>query len=153
AAAGDDSKSLDATLNADRQRLREHLRKQLDRPEIREAVFVASPSLEESLDQWFNDPDGVRGQKAERSLVRYFARMTGRATPFGLCAGWAGGQMGETTELSFAGRDEYRRHTRLDMEYVLALAETLSQHPALRPHLTFRPNSTMYRAAGQVRYS
>jgi class I lanthipeptide synthase len=152
-AAGDDAKSLEAALTSDRQRLRGQLRRQLDRPEVREAVFVASPSLDESLDHWRSDPDSPRGQKAERSLVRYFARMTGRATPFGLFAGCAVGRMGETTSLSIAGRDEYRRHTRLDMEYVLALADALAQHPSLRPHLSFRPNSTMYRAAGQVRYS
>ncbi len=153
AEACSDANRLETALAFDRHRLREQLRRYLDRPEIREAVFVASPSLHDSIDEWFKDPDGPRGQKAERSLVRYFARMTGRATPFGLFAGCSVGTIGETTLLAISGREECRRHTRLDMEYVLALAEALARHPALRPQLTFRPNSTMYRAAGQVRYA
>src|SRR5262249_25021304 len=79
--------AVDDALDADRRRLRERLFALVARPEIREALFVASPSLDESLAAWHAQPDGERGQKVERAVVRYLARMAGRPTPFGLFAG------------------------------------------------------------------
>ena len=80
---------------------------------------------------------GEAGQKLERSLVKYFARMAGRATPFGLCAGCSVGTLGEETRLELPPRHEYQRHTRLDMDYLVALTEVLDRDPELRRTLTW----------------
>lgn len=150
ALAGDDA-ALEAALESDRQRLRGRLRELVSRPEVREALFLASPSLEESLGAWGETPESERGQKVERALVRYVSRMTGRATPFGLFAGVSLGAVGERTRLVLGG--EARRHTRLDMDSLLALTEALARHPEWRGALRFRPNSSLYRAAGRLRYA
>ncbi|XYH94967.1 lantibiotic dehydratase [Sorangium sp. So ce1128] len=92
AALGDPAR-LEEAVARDRARLRERLRALAERPEVREALFVASPSFEESLNAWLAGPDTERGLKAEHVLVRYFARMAGRATPFGLFAGWSQGRV------------------------------------------------------------
>src|SRR5712692_9406047 len=76
-ALGDPAR-LEAALAADRVRLRGRLRALLERPEVREALFLASPDLDEGLERWHRDPEGERGQKVERALVRYLARMAGR---------------------------------------------------------------------------
>lgn len=123
------------------------------RPEVRDALFVASPDLEGSLDHWLAAPESERGQKAERALVRYFARMSGRATPFGLFAGWGVGRTGEATRLAIAPRGAGRRHTRLDMDYLFALADALAHDPALRGTWRYLPNSSIYRAGGRLRYA
>jgi thiopeptide-type bacteriocin biosynthesis protein len=122
------------------------------RPEVREALFVASPDLEASLPAWEADPEGERGQRVERALVRYFSRMAGRATPFGLFAGVSLGRVGERTELLLAGRERCERHTRLDMDYLFALTAALVREPELRASLRYTPNSSLYRAAGRLRY-
>jgi thiopeptide-type bacteriocin biosynthesis protein len=141
-------------LEADRARVRQRLRALVDRPEVREALFVASPSLYEALAAWEHAPDSERGRKAERSLVRYVARMCGRATPFGLFAGGAVGDIapGAPTRLRLADLSTYRRHSRLDMDYLFALCEALASDEELRRRLRYRPNSTLYRAAGRLRY-
>ena len=143
---------LEAALAADRNTLRARLTGHLKRPEIREAIFVASPSLDESLDAWLEDPESERGQRVERALVRYFARLAGRPTPFGLFAGCSVGTIGGETRLEIAAQAEYRRHTRLDMDYLFVLADTLSRDAALRRAFTYRPNGGLYRVAGRVRY-
>jgi thiopeptide-type bacteriocin biosynthesis protein len=148
-----DPARLEAALAADRARLRQHLRAAIERPEVREALFVASPDLEERLPVWLREPDGEAGQKMERALVRYFARMAGRATPFGLFAGCSVGTIGRASRLALAERGRYRRHTRLDMDYVVALTEALAREPELRRTLAFHPNTTLYRANGRVRYA
>src|SRR5438309_1623966 len=65
-----DPAGLDEALARDRQTLRARLEHALERPAVREAIFVASPSLDESLPAWREAPDSERGQKVERALVR-----------------------------------------------------------------------------------
>jgi hypothetical protein len=115
-AATDEPESLETALAADRARLRSRLAAWVTRPEVREALFVASPSLDDSFDLWLRDPDSERGQKVERSVVRYFMRLAGRPIPFGLFAGCSTGTLGGQTRLMVEGRERYRRHTRLDMD-------------------------------------
>jgi thiopeptide-type bacteriocin biosynthesis protein len=152
-----DPERLEMALAADRARLRARLEALLARPEILEAVFLASPSLHEGLSAWRKDPDGKKGQRAERALVRYFYRMAARATPFGLFSGCSLGRIEDGTEprlrIAVAPRPAYERHTRLDMDYLFALAEDLGKDRALREELAYRPNSSLYRAAGRLRYA
>jgi len=144
--------ALEAALARDRQRLRERLRKWVEDPVVREALFIASPVLDESLPVWLSEPETERGQKVERTLVRYFSRMAGRATPFGLFAGMAMGRIGEATRLRVSGRETLSRHTRLDMDYVCSLVEKVRREPEVRRALRYVPNSSLYRAAGRIRY-
>ena len=151
-AALDDPTLLESSLSADRTRLRNRLLALVARPIIRDALFVASPDLDESVEVWMRDPDGERGRRIERALVRYFSRMAGRPTPFGLFAGTSIGTIGDRTELIVEGTDRYQRRSRLDMDYLFALADAIARDPALRGGYSLRPNSSLYRAAGRVHY-
>ncbi|KFA93239.1 lantibiotic dehydratase, partial [Archangium violaceum] len=153
AARQGDMDRLEAALAEDRALLRARLQAALARPEIREALFLASPSLDESHDSWKQAPGSERGQKVERALVRYWFRLAGRATPFGLFAGCSVGHLGETTRFALTGRQRYQRHARLDMDYVCTLAERLAALPELREALLYRPNTSLYRAGGRLRYA
>ena len=144
--------TLAEALRRDRARLRERLRQWVEEPVVREALFIASPVLEESLPVWLRAPESERGQKVERTLVRYFARMAGRATPFGLFAGMSLGRLGAHTRLRLCARSALKRHTRLDMDYVCALVEQVRKAPEVRRALRYVPNSSLYRSAGRLRY-
>ena len=143
---------LEAMLARDRAVLRQRLREQVADPVVREALFLASPVLEESLPLWEAEPESERGQKVERTLVRYFMRMAGRATPFGLFAGHSTGRLGASTRLHLSERSALRRHTRLDMDYVCALVEQVRVLPEVRGALRYVPNSSLYRCADRLRY-
>jgi lantibiotic biosynthesis protein len=151
-AVSQDAAALKKALAADRERLRGRLRTLVLRPEVLDALFVASPSLSESLKAWQQEPQSERSRDVERALVRYFERMTTRPTPFGLFAGCSVGQIGRETRLVLEARRTYGRHTRLDMHYLCGLAEALKTAPELRFALEVRPNSSLYRAAGRWRY-
>jgi lantibiotic biosynthesis protein len=140
------------SLEADRAVLRARLQTQVARPEVEEAIFVASPRLAGRIREWLDDPDDAKGVKVERALVRYLSRMTARPTPFGLFAGCSTGTIAETTVLEVAARDEYRRHSRLDMEYLSSLVEELERDPDTRRVLVYRPNSGIYKSGGRLRY-
>ena len=147
-----DTSSLAEALAADRTRLRERLARWVAEPAIAEALYIASPSIHAALGYWHCDPDSRKGRRCERALVRYFARMTSRVTPFGLFAGSTLGEVGTATRLELVPRDAYRRRSRLDLDYVYAVAAALESRGDLARGLTYVPNSSLYAAAGSWHY-
>src|SRR5216684_2193354 len=126
---GDDARLAQA-LASDRAQLRAKLRELVTQPALREALFVASPSLDESLPIWIEAPESERGQKVERTLVRYFTRLSARPTPFGLFAGCSLGRVEDSTRLTLSSRESYLRHTR-DESVSRVLSSTLpKEQPA-----------------------
>jgi lantibiotic biosynthesis protein len=142
-----------ATVHRWCERLRKTLRDWIDVEYVREALFVASPALCDGLAHWRANPDSTRGQKVERALVRYLARMAGRSTPFGLFSGISSGHLGDETRLALAPHGDHERHTRLDNDYLFSLTEALGRDPAVRDCLTYRPNSSLCQLAGGFRYA
>src|SRR2546423_775703 len=125
----------------------------LELPEIDEAIFVASPSLHGQIAKWREKPESAAGQRLERSLCKYIARMAGRSTPFGLFSGVSAGKLGRESKLELAPRAEYRRRTRLDNDYLFVLADVLARDADVRERLVYRPNTSIYRIAGRLRYA
>jgi len=132
----------------DRASSRAGLQRWLDRALVQEALWLASPEFLQSLDLWQREPDSAKGQKLERALYRYLARMTARATPFGAFAACSVGRIADVTHLQLGPASQYRRRSRLDMEYLVALAESLTADPERRQHMSFYPNSSLHLAAG-----
>jgi hypothetical protein len=143
---------LAAAVTRDRERVRGRLRALLSRRLVREAIYVASPDLERAIPLWEADPDSDRGQAVERGLLRYITRMASRPTPFGLFAGIGVGTVADTTRLAVPASDACRRHTRLDMDYLVALAAALSRDEALSASLRFSPNTSLHPCAGRWHY-
>jgi thiopeptide-type bacteriocin biosynthesis protein len=150
--AGDDG-SLREAVATDRALLRRRLEDVVTTPEFRDALFVASPSLAAAVDVWRKEPDSDKGRAAERSLVSYFLRAASRPTPFGLFAGCTTGTIGERTCLRLGERARYRRHTRLDMDYLWALADAVERDARLRPGLDYRPNSSLYQVGDRLLFA
>ncbi len=133
-------------------RLRVRLHALVSEARAREAVFVACPDLVGWVERWRAEPETKRGRNTERALVRYFTRMTGRPVPFGLFAGFSVGLISDSTSLIIEARSKFQRRTRLDFDYLLNLSEEIAASPALKKALVYRPNSSLYRAGGRVRY-
>src|SRR5258708_9838766 len=131
---------------------RVHLHQWVQRPEVAEALWIASPELLESLALWWDNPESPKGEKLEQALYRYLARMTARATPFGAFASCSLGEIAEDTRLELSPLAQCRRSTRLDMEYLCSFAETISADPALRSHIHYHPNNTLHLVAGNYHH-
>lgn len=144
---------LTRALASDRERVAARLRELATDPVVREAVFVASPSLDEALSVWLGDATSPRAQGVAEALLRYVGRMAARATPFGLFSGYTLGSFARETRVELAPRGHYRRSTRLDMHYLSALCDALERDPAVRATRVFRPSTGLYPAAGQLRYA
>jgi thiopeptide-type bacteriocin biosynthesis protein len=147
------AENLPAASQRDRAVVRERLRALLDLPEVREALYLASPTLAAAVDSWRHDPGGETGRRAEPAFVRYVTRMCSRPTPFGLFAGVSTGELAEETSLDLGPPATYRRRSRLDMELVGRIAAELESSSTLRGRLEWRPNSSLYSAGGRLRFA
>ena len=143
---------LAAAIDEDRAHARAALLAWLDDRVAREALFLASPDLDASLPAWRASPDSERGQRIERSLGRYFLRMSGRATPFGLFSCCTTGVLGDATQVRLSPRARSLRRTRLDMDFLFALCEALASDPEIRGAIPLHPNASLYALAGRLRY-
>ncbi|HJR46021.1 MAG TPA: lantibiotic dehydratase [Actinomycetota bacterium] len=144
---------IDAAMERDFQRTRRRLRNAFTRPEVREALFLASPKLEARLDAWLEEANAGPPTKYEQALLRYFSRMSSRPTPFGLFAGVATGRLGTATVIEIDEISKHRRRTRPDMHFLTGLAEAVEGSPEFAPSLLLRPNSSLYRAGGRLRFA
>ncbi len=118
-----------------------------------EAIFLASPVLYHELCKLKsgNSKSEKEIKKIKFSLVKYYQRMSSRCTPFGLFSGcsvvkWHTGN----TKITFDGFAN--KHTRLDMDYLCALAQTLATLPCLKEKLLYYPNNSIYTIGDELRY-
>ncbi|MBA3501543.1 MAG: lantibiotic dehydratase [Myxococcota bacterium] len=128
---------------------REVLRALVENPAIREALYVASPELDGQIAAWLREPE--LNVTVERALVRYISRMASRSTPFGLFASVSVGKLGAATDFAVAPRANAERHTRLDNDFLFALCADVVK--TSRDSLRYKPNTSLYTAAGRMRYA
>ncbi len=120
------------------------IRELVSQTQIQEAIYLASPSLYTRMQQWL---DGRLKKEKEPKLLdalyKYLMRMHTRCTPFGLFAGCTVGEWGDKTKIEFVNDAPPKRFTRLDMNYLCALAQHLEKQTELRPYLKYYPNSSL----------
>ncbi len=141
---------FDVLANWDTDR-RAYLRRLVDDPAIREALYVASPELDAQIESWKREP--AKHDAVERALVRYITRMSARSTPFGLFSSVAVADVGDESKLELPARCAAQRHTRLDNDFLFALCTDLVRDRGVRRHLRFRPSTSLYEVAGRLRYA
>lgn len=130
--------------------LRERLRTMLRNPSIRLAIYVASPSLHQRLGRWLAGQDGRSAARVELAVARYVMRMIGRATPFGLFAGTAAGDIGPHTNLVVPPIEATIRHSRFDFEFVQRVAKRIRRD--VQSQLRFHAPSDSYARGRSLRY-
>jgi lantibiotic biosynthesis protein len=123
-------------------------------PFFQEALFLASPTLYNTLAEWIEGKitNPSKEEKLKNSLLKYLSRMSSRCTPFGLFAGYSIGQLGTETSIRLKELGSYKRYTRLDMQYLASLSQKLTHNKSLRNQFIFSPNNTLYKIGQQYRY-
>ncbi|WP_041939876.1 MULTISPECIES: lantibiotic dehydratase [Frankia] len=121
------------------------------RPEVREALQLASTALAARIDQLLDE--GARPHTAKEmrraivSVASYLLRWQRRATPFGLFAGVGAAALGPAMAEVGAG---HRAVVRADAEWVTTLIDQLERRPELRPRLTVVADNTRTVRDGRV---
>lgn len=133
----------------------EGLKKQIIEPVFQEALYLASPELFNETEKWVQGKitDKKECNKLLFSIVKYFARMTSRCTPFGLFAGFCVGEVCKNaTSVILNNTSEFSRHTRFDMNYLCALAQDLQKNPEIKYNILYFLNSSIYKSGQKLRY-
>lgn len=139
---------LEALASADTPVLAEKMRSQLRDPYIREALYLASPSLYERICLWEQGEGDYNN--LPQTIARYLLRMAFRATPFGTFSyvGTFSAHAGPT-RINVPARSEMDRLIEIDSAFLGRLARAVYSDHALRSSLRYFPNDTIY-TAGEV---
>ncbi|AZB08806.1 lantibiotic dehydratase [Chryseobacterium sp. G0162] len=120
-----------------------------------EAIYLASPDLYEEITRWLHSEKDLlpkEHQKLKHTLLKYYSRMSTRCTPFGLFSGVGLGEFSEDYENSELHNDHVIRDTKLDMYFLVSLAQYLVKKLEIRDKLLFYPNNTIDRVGKKIRY-
>ena len=129
-----------------------HLHAWVDQPFVREALRVSAEGLDPALAELAAHPGGPLTEAVSNTLERYFTRMTGRPTPFGLMACVGLGHLGKRTRIELAGLDQVRRKSRIDMFWLWRLIRLLLQDGDVLGRVRMFPNATLYRFRDRLRW-
>lgn len=122
-------------------------------PFVTNAIRTASPELMKEFDKYSANPQGYSKEKAvnlELSLLKYIARMSSRATPFGLFAGCSTGTIADETEIRL--KEEFTAHTQFDMQFWIALLQKIGHNKDFQKQVIYFPNSSLYQVGDFYRY-
>lgn len=121
-------------------------------PFLSEAIYLASPDLHLSISK--NTASGIDKlpEKLKFSLNKYLSRMMSRCTPFGLFAGIGIGRIDENSEIVLPTDNIFNSVTRLDMNFLCALIQSIENIPEVRNELIYYPNSSAYTIHDRLRY-
>ncbi|PSL49478.1 thiopeptide-type bacteriocin biosynthesis protein [Chitinophaga niastensis] len=124
-------------------------------PLLQEAIYLASPDLYATLQQWLLGTVSLRSQKEHKlalTLYKYLVRMCTRCTPYGLFAGCASGTISQEPTHIVLAADPHHKVTRLDMHYLSSLADELLQDETISTQLKYHPNTSLYLTGATYRY-
>jgi hypothetical protein len=127
-------------------------KKLLNEHYFQESIYLTSPSLYQSMIKLINKKQTELKdfEKTRFSILKYLIRMSSRCTPFGLFAGFNMGYLGDETQIVL--KDHSKKHLRLDMNFLVALALDLSKQENVQKQLKFYPNTSIYDIGDQIRY-
>lgn len=129
-------------------------------PIFQEALYLASPHLHLEVIKWLNsekEPVPKDFEKLKNTILKYYSRMSTRCTPFGLFSSVGLGKFSE--ELMSLNKDDNKesandliRDTKLDMHFLVSLAQYFEKSPEIRNRLSFYPNNSIYKVGNKIRY-
>lgn len=132
----------------------QQLAKQYEHPDLRQALYLASPDLFQRLGRWHpllaqeNLPKKARQERDElsRKFLMFLARAAYRCTPFGTFAAVSAGsfKLQRESQLDLSQLPAMRTSSRLDMVYLLRLRAVLEAQEQIKTQLKFFPNNTLY---------
>ena len=133
----------------------EKLFKVLENELVKHAIKIASPELIGELEKLLSNPTNVSSDKKnnlELALLKYIARLSSRATPFGTFAGCSTGILASETSIQIDSIEKHEIFTQFDMHYWISLLQDISNKPEVQTHLIYHPNSSLYKVGDFYRY-
>ena len=122
---------------------------------VKNAIALASPELLQELEKFNVAPHSFSEEKAknlEVALLKYIARISSRATPFGLFAGCTTGTFEKETNIQLQTKESFHTHTQFDMQFWTHWLQELGKDSNVREKLVYFPNTSLYTLGDFYRY-
>ncbi|UCA60123.1 lantibiotic dehydratase family protein [Chryseobacterium rhizoplanae] len=122
---------------------------------FQEAIYLASPYVYNELIRWLNSEKELsfkEFQKLKTTILKYFSRTSTRCTPFGLFSEVGLGTFSNELKINYNSNLNKIRDTKLDMHFLVGLAQHFVQTPEIRNHLLFFPNNSIYQVGNKIRF-
>jgi len=132
----------------------ETLKSEWKKPLIREAIFISSKNLYNSLLLWEKGEitNNKKKKRLEQTLIKYLLRMSTRCTPFGLFAGFSNISFSDETKIVFNSNNKHERQVLLDFGYLAKLSKELLKSSIRNKNIHWFPNSSIYDNIDSIRY-
>lgn len=119
-----------------------------------EALYLASPVLHRECNKYKKGLITESGdiEKLKKTVVKYYLRSISRCTPFGLFSGCTVSQWSSEPDARLVINSTIKRHTRLDMHYLCALAQELALRQGIKEQLLYFTNNSYYNIGDETRY-
>lgn len=144
--------SLEETLT--RSFTNQKLFEMLERPIVKEAIYLASPHLFKRYIDYKNG--SIKSQKAIKkliiSLTKYLYRMSIRPTPFGTFASSGLYGLSDSSTINDHSISNIKRFFSLSNELIIHIKETLLQIPEMFNCVTYFHNSSSFMVNGKIRF-
>ena len=122
-----------------------------------DGLYISSP---EFYNEYIKNKEKTNIQKKDKlelSFAKYWLRSSSRCTPFGTFAGSALIPIQKSSEISqnsicLDKVSSYKRHIRLDMNYISDFINMLLQSEVVRKQILFYPNNSIYQIDDKFRY-
>jgi hypothetical protein len=125
------------------------LKRKLDNPIFKEALFLASPYLFRSFIEWLDNKLEVSDSMIH-AFLKYYIRMTCRPTPFGLFSGVGSAKIDTITNITCLESKE--KKLSLDMCLLCEISAKLENDDSIGKTLKYYPNTSLYYQNGKYRY-
>lgn len=133
----------------------EELKVIYNNPIFQEAIYLASPNVYNELIRWLNSEKKFslkEFQRLKTTILKYFSRTSTRCTPFGLFSEVSLGTFSNELKINYNANLNKIRDTKLDMHFLVGLAQHFVQIPEMRNHLLFFPNNSIYKVGNTIRF-
>lgn len=122
-----------------------------------DGLYISSPEFYNEYIKNKENHDLQKTDKLELSFAKYWLRSSSRCTPFGTFAGATLLPIQKSEELTqnnifLDDTSIYKRHIRLDMNYIADFINMLLQSPIVRNQIHFFPNNSIYQIEDKIRY-
>ncbi|MEK4197960.1 lantibiotic dehydratase [Cytobacillus sp. FSL K6-0265] len=118
---------------------------------IKEALLLASPSLYDSLEYLYRNPEEKKTKQLMSSLYRYINRMSTRPTPFGLFSGVTTGEFSQYTQINIGDVKKHKKRSRPDMEWLLKLIFTIELDKLLIDEIKVSKNNLVTKVGARLK--
>lgn len=119
---------------------------------FKNAILFSSPALYEEYKRWLSGKMTSEKDKlkVKISLLKYFARMSSRCTPFASLASCGYVNWGDSQQIR--PDEKIVERFRLDMLYCCMISQQMLQDKSIRENLSFRMNDTIYVLGNRLRF-